>query len=267
MKLKKFKFPKRRRRKKNAETDATVSLKCLLLGPNIAAKDAFLYDLNTVDGSHTLGKNEGILKIENSECVFWKVDPKCEKNKSCIKQYLDFHNPDIILYFIDLDGDDQTGLELMIQKVDALMEVVQEDQNFCIVIDKQYIDLIMDLRLDQDLLKENIMRIINLKIDFHFEICFSSVEEVRHILYNLTSAAVSTITTEGEVSDEETGEDALAWDEFCDIGGCEEYFLAPLPVRKHQLVRNDDFKEDYDVEEKDDGSWLGKPGQNVVESF
>ena len=84
MKLKKFKFPKRRRRKKNDETDETVSLKCLLLGPNIASKDCFLDDLSTVDGSHTLGINEGVLKINNSDCVFWKVDPKCEKKKSCI---------------------------------------------------------------------------------------------------------------------------------------------------------------------------------------
>ena len=93
MKLKKFKFPKRRRRKKNAESDETVSLKCLLLGPNIASKDSFLDDLSTVDGSHTLGINEGILKIDNSDCVFWKVDPKCEKKKSCIKQYLLFPKP------------------------------------------------------------------------------------------------------------------------------------------------------------------------------
>ena len=42
MKLKKFKFPKRRRSKKNAETDETATLKCLLLGPNIAVKDTFL---------------------------------------------------------------------------------------------------------------------------------------------------------------------------------------------------------------------------------
>ena len=104
MKLKKFKFPKRRRRRKNAEK--SVGYKCLLLGPNIVSRESFLDDLNTVDG----GPGDGI-----NECVL-KVDSKCEKNKSCIKQYLDFHNPEIIFYFIDMIGDDLTETELLIHK-------------------------------------------------------------------------------------------------------------------------------------------------------
>jgi hypothetical protein len=266
MKLKNLKFPKRRRRKKNVENNETVGYKCLLLGPNIAAKDSFLDDLNMMEGKPTLGHNEGVMKIDNSECVFWKVDPSCEKDKSCIKQYLDFHNPDMIFYFIDIGGDDQTKVELMIHQLVALMKVVQEEQNCCIVFDKEYIDNIEDLNMDQELFKEKRMKMVNFKIEF----CFSGIDEMSQILDNLTtSAAVTAIPTEGEPEWEATEDDPI-WDEFCDIGGYEEYFLSPLPVLKENLVENYGLKEDFLVdfpEKEDNGSWLGEAGQNVVESF
>ena len=259
MKLKKFKFPKRSRRRKNAEK--SVGYKCLLLGPNIASRESFLDDLNTVDGGPGDGINECVLKVDNSECVFWKVDPKCEKNKSCIKQYLDFHNPDIIFYFIDMIGDDLTEIELLIRKLEALVEVLQEDQNFCIVFDKQYVDYIVDLNMDIELFKENFMKIINQRIDLQFECCFSNIEEIIHVLSNLTIAA-STATPADDLDIEDfTLAEGSAWDEFCDIGGGEEYFLAPLPVTREALVGQDDskdyFAEDF-TDEEDNGSWMGK---------
>ena len=268
MNLKKFKFPKRRRRRKNAEK--SVGYKCLLLGPNNASRESFLDDLNTMDGGPREGINECVLKVDNSDCVFWKVDSKCEKNKSCIKQYLDFHNPDIIFYFIDMIGDDLAETELLIQRLEALGEVLQEDQNFCIVFDKQYADFIIDLNLDLELFKENVMKIIKQRIDFQFEYCFSNIEEIIHVLSNLTIAASSATPTDDVDIEDLTLEEGSAWDEFCDIGGGEEYFLAPLPVTREALVRQDDSRnylaEDF-TEEEDNGSWMGKAGMNVVESF
>ena len=263
MRLKKLKFTtRRRRRKNNAVKDDNIRYKCLLLGPNADSKNVFLDELNTKDHRQSAGTNEGALKLENSECVFWKADPKCEKNKFCIKQYIDFHSPDIIFYFVDIVDDDD-WLERSIQRLETLMEVVQEDQSFCIVFDQQYIDTIEDLNMDQELFKENVMRLISLKIDFPFQYCFSDMDGMRQILVNLASAGHADNDNHEDIEDLTTEADT-AWEEFCDIGGHEEYFLAPLPVRRDVEKKNGtsgDVKED-----NDGGSWLGDAGLNIVES-
>ena len=181
MKLKKFKFPRRRRRKHTVLENETVCYKCLLLGLDNVAKLAFLDDLNMRGGKEGKSNNEGVLKLDKSEFVFWKVDPCCEKNKSCMKQYLDFHSPDMIFYFADVAGEEK--VELMILQLSALVEVVQEDQNICVVVDKVCIDIIKDQDVvTEDLFRENILKMIRLNIDYEFDFCFSSHEEINQIL-------------------------------------------------------------------------------------
>ena len=267
MKLKKIKFPRRRsHRKKNAEKEGSSVYKCLLLGPNIYARNSFLDELNG-EHSESVGTNEVFLKLDNSDFVIWKVDQRCEKNKFCIKQYLDFHNPDILIYFIDILDFGEEGLELMVQKLEVLMEVIHEDQTFCIAFDKQCLEVLADHHMEADVFKENVMRLINNKIDFQFQTCFSNLEGMKEILLNLSSAEGTIHSVDDGNIDDVPGEDDDCWGGFCDIGGCEDYFLAPLPEKivGDERKKKDTPKDRVGIEEG--GSWLGEAGMNIVENL
>jgi hypothetical protein len=100
--------PTIRRRKVKSAQDTGTSYKCLMLGPNLQAKLDFLAELDG-EGSEA---NEVTLRTDGKKFVFWRSEVKVERSMHSIKQFLDFHDPHLIFYFMER-GEKATQLHML----------------------------------------------------------------------------------------------------------------------------------------------------------
>ena len=123
--------PTIRRRKVKSAQDTGTSYKCLMLGPNLQAKAEFLAELDGEGGE----ANEVTLRTDKKEFVFWRSEVKVEHSMQSLKQFLDFHDPHVIFYF--MEGEEKANHLHLFNVLDIVRE---RPSKICLVLDMESVD-------------------------------------------------------------------------------------------------------------------------------
>ena len=126
---------KSKRRKGRLEPEPVATYKCLLLGPNQAATETFLRELGGGRGGGQLLGNEVVLATKKGPVMFWRPGDGLQQGDRCLKQYLDFQDPDAVFYFVSY-GERSSHLDLF-QVVDMVKDKARK---ICIVLDEESVD-------------------------------------------------------------------------------------------------------------------------------
>ena len=124
-----------KRRKGRLEPEPVATYKCLLLGPNQAATEAFLRELGGGRGGGQLLGNEVVLATKKGHVMFWRPGAGLHQGDRCLKQYLDFQDPDAVFYFVSY-GERSSHLDLF-KVVDMVKDKARK---ICGVLEEESVD-------------------------------------------------------------------------------------------------------------------------------
>merc|ERR1712198_292520 len=103
MKIRRIKLKRHRKRRANLEPKRIRTTKCVLIGEDIVKSMTSLSQGST---------NEIILEIGYSKFFFWKAENSLKKTNPFLKQYLLYHDFEIILFFIKPNEIEERIIEL-----------------------------------------------------------------------------------------------------------------------------------------------------------
>ena len=123
---------KSKRRKGRQAPEPVATYKCLLLGPNQPATEAFLRELG--GGGGRTG-NEVVLATPQGHVMFWRPGGRLQQGDHCLKQYLDFQDPDVVFYFVS-SRERSSHMDLF-----KVIDMVKDKaRKICIVLDEESVE-------------------------------------------------------------------------------------------------------------------------------
>ena len=165
---------KSKRRKGRLEAEPVATYKCLLLGPNQGATEAFLRELgggrgrgsskmlaNEVLANEVVG-NEVVLATKKGPVMFWRPGAGLQQGDRCLQQYLDFQDPDVVFYFVS-SRERSSNMDLF-----KVIDMVKDKaRKICIVLDEEGVE-----GFGEELKQ------ISGEVDFILQKCFINLESI-----------------------------------------------------------------------------------------